>query len=288
MKNFISSTLFFFTILIATSCGDNVSQFVHPDLSITDKQTIIEASNQFKSVIRQTETINFIKAFAQQNNTTLMNYLSPSLKSDQIETASKLVDLFFSSKSNAKATGEINLSTIEQSPAVTQLIKSLMNEIRSTTISYKSESQSVELLISNLKSVITNFKVKAQSNSSLTTDEAKVLMLFAEFQYNSISETVSLVLSFDSTSSSGRTEGWFSSLISKIASVIVSTVVAAVTLATIAAPFFGAPGIVIGAIVGGAYGLIYGTVQAVKGKCAIDADRANFTGAFIKWDYCSE
>jgi hypothetical protein len=97
---------------------------------------------------------------------------------------------------------------------VTQLIKSLMNEIRSTTISYKSESQSVELLISNLKSVITNFKVKAQSNSSLTTDEAKVLMLFAEFQYNSISETVSLVLSFDSTSSSGRTEGWFSSLIS--------------------------------------------------------------------------
>lgn len=82
-----------------------------------------------------------------------------------------------------------------------------------------------------MKTVITGFKKEVHENTSLTFDEARALMAFAEFENNTISETVNLATALH-LNNGGRTQCFFSNLLSVVIAVVVAAVVVVSAAAT--------------------------------------------------------
>lgn len=297
MKKIIRLSLILFSILVVTSCGENVTKKDNLKLTDEEMQGLVSSSNQFNAMLRQSTTINFVKTCMQQSDKAsyMFQYLAPSLKSDQKELANKLIGLLFSNTEAARSNGESNSFVI--SDAVTGLTRNLTNKLKNAIVVYRNESQSTEKLTSNLKSVIVEFKAEVQANASLTFDEARALFAAAEFQNNSISEIVNLAMSFNSSNSGGRTEGWFSSLVSIVVAAVVAAVVVTAVVATGGAIAVGLGaaiqattwGTMIGvsAAVGGLYGGIVAYDQTVtKNNYIVDFNPFNPGGAFLDWEPC--
>jgi hypothetical protein len=298
MKNLIKPILIASGILLFTSCEKNPSVKKLVDLQPEEKQTVLTMSGQFNSLLRQKATLNFIKTGMQQIDKTsfMMDYLSPSFNSEQKEMANDIIGHLFDNKTGESLRGKTENDFFTLSPIVNELTKKLTDDIKNVMVNSLNAAQSTDQLTNNLKSVISNFKEEVQGNSSLTFDESRALVAFADFENNSITDIVSMANSLN-TNSGGRTQGWFSDLISVVVTAVVAAVVvvavvatagaAAIGLGVAAGSWFGTA-VAVGAIVGGVYGGAVGYHMAVnQNSYFTDFDPENIGGGFLDWEHCS-
>jgi hypothetical protein len=270
MKNSIKPILILLSVMLAMSCSENSPQKTVISLQPEEKQAVLAMSDQFNTLLRQKTTLDFIKTGMQQKDKAsfMLDYLSPTLKGDELDLAAKIIGKLFQNQPNhaVRAEGE-EVNSFTLSPTVAKLTEKLTVDLKNVETSSDHGDKSTGELASDLKTVITGFKKEVHENTSLTFDEARALMAFAEFENNTISETVNLATALH-LNNGGRTQCFFSNLLSVVIAVMVAAVVvvsAAATgglMAVIAGATINAPtwGTIIGvsAAVGGLYGGIVG------------------------------
>lgn len=299
MKNYIKLFLVVVGLVFTASCCDNNHEKTIVKLLPEEKQGVISMSDQFNTLLQQKVTFNFVTtAMKQHDKTTFMlDYLSPTLKSNQQqEVAKKIIDNLFRNKPNVAFRDQTEEGNpFAPSPAVAQLAENLTVELQNVQTNSDHGEQSTNELVSDLKSVITGFKRQVESNTSLTFDEARALLAFAEFENNSITETVNLANALHADSSSGRTQCFLSNLLAVVITAVVSAVVVVAAVATggamiaLIAPTTATAwswGTIIGvsAIVGGAYGAVVGYDLAYnQGGTIIDFNWEKPDQGFLDW-----
>ena len=282
--------------MLAMSCSENSPQKTVISLQPEEKQAVLAMSDQFNTLLRQKTTLDFIKTGMQQKDKAsfMLDYLSPTLKGDELDLAAKIIGKLFQNQPNhaVRAEGE-EVNSFTLSPTVAKLTEKLTVDLKNVETSSDHGDKSTGELASDLKTVITGFKKEVHENTSLTFDEARALMAFAEFENNTISETVNLATALH-LNNGGRTQCFFSNLLSVVIAVVVAAVVvvsAAATgglMAVIAGATINAAtwGTIIGvsAAVGGLYGGIVGYDLAYNQHATIiDFNWENVGGAFLDW-----
>jgi hypothetical protein len=186
MKNFIKPILIASGILLFTSCGESPSVKKLVDLQPEEKQAVLTMSGQFNTLLRQKTTLGFIKtAMLQTDKASFMiDYLSPSFNSEQNKMAKVIIGHLFKDKANVDLRAKTDDDFFTLSPTVEHLTKQLTGNMKDVMLVSHSEGLSTDQLTAKLKSVIGNFKAEAQENASLTFDESRALIAFAEFQSN--------------------------------------------------------------------------------------------------------
>lgn len=294
MKNTIKPVVIAFSFLLATSCGENTSIKKLTDLKNDEKQTVLAISTQFNTLLRQKAILNFIKTAMQQNDKAsyMKDYLLPNFKGEEIALATEVIDRLFSSNPKDVRSRTSENDFFNLSPTVAQLAKELTTDIKNAIVKARDEALTTDQLVSSLKSEFFNFKTKVQENTSLTFDETRALIAFAEFQNNSISETINMANAL-SSNSGGRTQGWFSDLISVVVTAVVAAVVVVAVVVTagaaagvLGAAWFGTA-VAVGAIAGGVYGGVVGYDLATRGYYFTEFDPGNIGGGFLDWERCT-
>ncbi len=288
-----------FGILLATSCSENSRVNPTIDLTYEEKQALVAMSSQFNTLLQQKAAFNFAKTAMQQQDKAsfMLDSMMPILKGDQqqLEVAKKIIGNLSPNQPNNALRTEIENDFFKPSPAVAQLTENLTADLTNVQTNSDHGEQSTKELVSDLKSVITDFKRDVQNNTSLTFDEARALLAFAEFENNSITETVNLANALHADSSSGRTQCFFSNLLAVVITAVVAAVVVVAAVATggamiaLIAPATATAwswGTIIGvsAIVGGAYGAVVGYDLAYnQGGTIIDFNWEKPDQGFLDW-----
>jgi len=263
MKNSIKPILILLSVMLAMSCSENSPQKTVISLQPEEKQAVLAMSDQFNTLLRQKTTLDFIKTGMQQKDKAsfMLDYLSPTLKGDELDLAAKIIGKLFQNQPNhaVRAEGE-EVNSFTLSPTVAKLTEKLTVDLKNVETSSDHGDKSTGELASDLKTVITGFKKEVHENTSLTFDEARALMAFAEFENNTISETVNLATALH-LNNGGRTQCFFSNLLS----VVIAVVVAAVVVVSAAATG-GLMAVIAGATINAAtWGTIIGVSAAVGG-----------------------
>jgi len=263
MKNSIKPILILLSVMLAMSCSENSPQKTVISLQPEEKQAVLAMSDQFNTLLRQKTTLDFIKTGMQQKDKAsfMLDYLSPTLKGDELDLAAKIIGKLFQNQPNhaVRAEGE-EVNSFTLSPTVAKLTEKLTVDLKNVETSSDHGDKSTGELASDLKTVITGFKKEVHENTSLTFDEARALMAFAEFENNTISETVNLATALH-LNNGGRTQCFFSNLLSVVIAVMVAAVVVVSAAAT-----GGLMAVIAGATINAAaWGTIIGVSAAVGG-----------------------
>ncbi|MCX8491410.1 MAG: hypothetical protein ORN54_10110 [Cyclobacteriaceae bacterium] len=294
MKNFIKPILIASGILLFTSCGESPSVKKSVDLQPEEKQTVLAMSGEFNTLLQQKATIDFVKSFMQQSDKAsfMFNYLSANFNTNQKQVATTIIEHLFEQNNASLRLKESDFFTL--SPAVAEMSKKLSDGLKNKMIETK--DLPTDQMSSALKLVISDFKTAVENNSTLTFDEARGLIAFAEFESNSIADIVNMSSGLNS-SIGGRSQGWFSNLIQAVVTAVVAAVVvvavvatagtAAIGLGVVAAGSWFGTAVAVGAIVGGAYGGIVGYDNASRGRYFTDFNAENVGGGFLDWENCS-
>jgi hypothetical protein len=294
MKNFIKPILIASGILFFTSCGESPSVKKSVDLQPEEKQAVLTMSGQFNTLLRQKATLAFIKTAMLQTDKAsfMMDYLSPSFNNEQNKIAKDIIGHLFNNKRSESLREKTDDDFFSLSPTVSELTKKLTNDMKGAMVTSLNDGQSTDQLTNSLKSVITNFKEVVKGNSSLTFDESRALVAFAEFENSSIADIIGMANSLN-TNSGGRTQGWFSDLISVVVTAVVAAVVVVAVVVTagaaagvLGAAWFGTA-VAVGAIAGGVYGGVVGYDLRSRGYYFDDFDPTNIGGGFLDWDRCT-
>ncbi|MBY0436189.1 MAG: hypothetical protein K2U26_19010 [Cyclobacteriaceae bacterium] len=283
---------------LSSSCEEGTSVKKLVSLQPEEKQVVIAMSNQLNTLIRKKATLDFIRAkLGQVDKGSFMDYLSPVFNEEQKKIAGVIVTNLFDQKSSkdfrskTEDAGFFSLST-----SAKEFTMKLTDDIKNVMINSLKEGKTLDQLAIVLKSVITDFKMGVQTNTSLTFDEVRAMMAFAEFQNNSIPEILNMADSL-SSNNGGRTQGWFNDLIQIAVTAIVAAAVvavvaitggaAAIALGATAGSWFGTV-VGVGAIVGGIYGGIVGYDLAVnQNSYFTNLDPGNVGGGFLDWEHCT-
>jgi len=263
MKNSIKPILILLSVMLAMSCSENSPQKTVISLQPEEKQAVLAMSDQFNTLLRQKTTLDFLKIGMQQKDKAsfMLDYLSPTLKGDELDLAAKIIGKLFQNQPNhaVRAEGE-EVNSFTLSPTVAKLTEKLTVDLKNVETSSDHGDKSTGELASDLKTVITGFKKEVHENTSLTFDEARALMAFAEFENNTISETVNLATALH-LNNGGRTQCFFSNLLSVVIAVMVAAVVVVSAAAT-----GGLMAVIAGATINAAtWGTIIGVSAAVGG-----------------------
>lgn len=272
-------------------------------LSSEDLEGVLATSEKFNTYLRQKSTIDFIKKNIElrEKIQTIGSGLAPFLTNVQMEAAESIIARLVNNDTdnNSNQRSDSSNDDFALSSTCNQLTERLADDIKQAMISALEKGASLVQISNDLERVISNFKTEVGNNSSLTLEESRALLAVAEFQKNSIPEIVNMAASLGGTNSEGgRTQGWFSKLVSVVVAVVVATVVVAAVAATGGA-MVAALGVAIqastwgtiigvGAAVGAAYGGVVGYDMAFNRNSYIsDFDPFNIGGGFLDWESCS-
>lgn len=271
-------------------------------LSSEDLEGVLATSEKFNTYLRQKSTIDFIKKNIElrEKIQTIGSGLAPFLTNVQMEAAESIIARLVNNDTdnNSNQRSDSSNDDFALSSTCSQLTERLADDIKQSMISALEKGASLVQISNDLERVISNFKSEVGNNPSLTLEESRALLAVAEFQKNSIPEIVNMAASLNTNNEGGRTQGWFSKLVSVVVAVVVATVVVAAAAATggAMAVALGATisqagwGIIIGvgAAVGAAYGGVVGYDMAFNRNSYIsDFDPFNVGGGFLDWESCS-
>ncbi|MFO0378565.1 MAG: hypothetical protein ACK50M_09020 [Cyclobacteriaceae bacterium] len=283
----------FLIVIVATvSCDE-----IRGDLNrVDDLNTMDDLAVGFNRLLSQKAIHDFIKEGLRQKDvqTVFLSLVEPAISRDQMALANDISNNLFKSQKSDSKNKETEYFAI--SSAVSEMSNSLTSRMETELSISANLSESPDQVTARLQSIINEFRSNVLSNNSLTFDESRALISFADFETASIHELVNLVYSIDS-SSGGRAKGWFRNLLSAIVTAVVAAVVVVTVVVTggaaavaagayISAATWGTM-IAAGAIVGGVYGAAVGYDLASRGYYFTDFDPGNVGQGFLEWEQCT-